>query len=131
MLGEKLSATVPPEPPENSVVLGEKSGLVHQRISDQWVSPGVAPLCGRSWVTVLNQEGSVTVLHRPDAELWLNEEARAAIREDAEKRATYDTWLQARAQLAQALGLPDKDTTWPDLLEIVRNDQEVLKGVGR
>jgi hypothetical protein len=131
MLGEKLSATMPPEPPENSVVLGEKSGLVHQRIGDEWMSPGAAPFSGRSWFAVLDREGSVVVVHRPDAELWPSEEARAVIRKDAEKRTTYDTWRQARAELAGALGLPEKDTTWPDLLEIVRNDQEILKGAGR
>lgn len=122
MTGRRLSATVPPEPPEGSVVLGEKTGLAWQRGKDQWCAPPVH-VGGVSWLVLLDREGSVTTLRDSGYDGPTPEIIAAA-------ESERETWRMARAQLAQALGC-ELDMSWFDLLEIVRNDQKILKGVGR
>jgi hypothetical protein len=124
MRGAKLEVHLPLEPAARSVVLGEKSGLVHQRIGDEWMSPGTAPFSGCSWLTVLDREGSVTVLYDSGYDGPTPEIMAAA-------ESERETWRAARAQLAQALGTAELDMTWPDLLEMARGDQVMTKGVGR
>jgi hypothetical protein len=124
MRGAKLEVNLPPEPAARSVVLGEQTGLVHQRIGDEWMSPGTAPFSGCSWLTVLDREGSVTVLYDSGYDGPTPEIIAAA-------ESERETWRAARAQLAQALGTAELDMTWPDLLEMARGDQVMTRGVGR
>lgn len=70
IVNEELSAQLPEQPPVGSVLIGGRSGRMHQRVEDnetgrsRWY-PAVG-FMGRTWLEMLAAEGSVTVIWRPE-----------------------------------------------------------------